>query len=228
MPTCSYTSCSHYSKVCKSLICCTSSNSDCQGTNFCLSIVQQIVTEDRLLVLCAHILHPCSWIECSVNWLSTLVHWLWILSPDFLAQCTKKNELNTQNAVMQMHPFVLEQKHGSAMTSSSLAHSERSCFAVRHIEYVYFTVYTWPCKPSSKNTGNFFNQYNKRKSTYGKISVQGCPIIVPVFYPPSKTSSALWDLMLLFLEQLWNSKFLKWKELQNCLKISNLRAHVSH
>ena len=103
----------------------------------------------------------------------------------------------------------------------------KKLLAVWHTEYVCFTVYTRPCKPSSKNTGNFFNQYNKRKSTYGKISVQGCPLIVSVFYPPSKTSSALWDLRFLFLEQLWNSKIPEPTRAPKLFKINNLRAHVS-
>ena len=104
----------------------------------------------------------------------------------------------------------------------------KKLLAVWHIEYVYFTVYTWPCKPSSKNTGNFFNQYNKRKSTYGKISVQGCPIIVPIFIPHQRHQALCEILCFYFWNNFGIPKFLEWKELQNCLKIINLRAHVSH
>ena len=126
-----------------------------------------------------------------------------------------------------MHPFVLEQKQGSAMTSISSTFKKK-LLAVRHIEYVYFTVYTPPCKPSSQNAGNILTNIANKNQLTAKSQYRAVPSML-LFFILHQRHQALCEILCFYF---WNSfgiqKFLNQRDLQNCLKVSNLRAHVSH
>lgn len=126
------------------------------------------------------------------------------------------------------HSFWSMQKHGSAMTSSSLAHSERSCLQYDTLNMCILLYIPDHANQAVKILVIFLTNITSENQLTAKYQ---CRVVLSLFlfFILHQRHQKLCEILCFYF---WNNfgipKFLKWKELQNCLKIINLRAHVSH